>query len=130
MVSKHGRGRWRKSSADGVLSILAPLLPRAVGEALRSPRAALVALALTAAADVALALCLFAQLHAWRFPHGACAARARVCVRAFEAANKRTLTTGVLCCVVCACAPPRPRVARRRLRAHVRVARARVPRCC
>jgi hypothetical protein len=79
MVSKHGRGRWRKSSADGVLSIVAPLLPRRVGEALRSPLAALVALALTAAADVALALCLFAQLHAWRFPDGAlhgCGARA------------------------------------------------------
>ena len=71
MVSKHGRGRWRKSSAEGLLATLAPLLPARLAAALSSPEASLAALALVAAADVALALCLFAHLHAWRFPHGA-----------------------------------------------------------
>jgi len=71
MVSKHGRGRWRKSSAEGPLALLSPLLPARLAAALRSPRAAAAALALTAAGDVALALLLFAELHRWRFEGGA-----------------------------------------------------------
>lgn len=71
MVSKHGRGRWRKSSAEGPLALIAPLLPARVAAALRSPRAAVVTLVLVAAADVALAFALFAELHNYRFEHGA-----------------------------------------------------------
>ena len=67
MVSKHGRGRWRKSSAEGPLALLAPLLPARLAAALRSPRAAGAALAVVAVADVALAVALFAELHRWRF---------------------------------------------------------------
>lgn len=71
MVSKHGRGRWRKSSAEGPLALIAPLLPARVAAALRSPRAAVVTLALVALGDVALAFALFAELHNYRFDHGA-----------------------------------------------------------
>ena len=67
MVSKHGRGRWRKSSAEGPLALLAPLLPAPLAAALRSPRAAGAALALVAVADVVLSFILFAELHRWRF---------------------------------------------------------------
>ena len=71
MVSKHGRGRWRKSSAEGPLALLAPLLPKRLAAALQSPRAAAAALAAVALADVALAFVLFAELHRWRFERGA-----------------------------------------------------------
>ena len=71
MVSKHGRGRWRKSAAEGPVSLLAPLLPRRLAAALLSARCAAATLALVAAADVALALALFAELHGWRFQRGA-----------------------------------------------------------
>ena len=71
MVSKHGRGRWRKSAAEGPVSLLAPLLPRRLAAALLSARCAAATLALVAAADVALALALFAELHGWRFERGA-----------------------------------------------------------
>jgi hypothetical protein len=102
MVSKHGRGRWRKSAAEGPVSLLAPLLPRRLAAALLSARCAAATLALVAAADVALALALFAELHGWRFQRGAQrlprrrAARGEALTRSRRRSPRRRLLGGAL----------------------------------
>ena len=63
MVSKKGRGRWRKGSPDGGLAVLAPLLPPRLAAALRSPGTCLVVLTLAAVTDAVLATTLWVNIH-------------------------------------------------------------------
>ena len=66
MVSKKGRGRWRKGSPDGGLAVLAPLLPPRLAAALYSPGTCLVVLTLAAVADAVLATTLWINIHRLR----------------------------------------------------------------